>query len=287
MSRLKDFLKKRPGVWQMRKLIDDVSRISKTGQFATRIQQETFVSQLLAEPRYQDPKRLARYGAQVYSQHDEDGMIEEIFRRIGVTSRVFAECAVGDGLENNSTYLLMKGWSGFWFEFKDAAYQAIQRRFWRPIDEGRLRVAKEFMTMESAADAFRRAGVPVEFDLLSLDIDRNTSFLWRGLAEFRPRVAVVEYNASIPASEEWEIEYDARAVWNGSLYFGASLKALERLGRELGYALVGCEITGTNAFFVRQDLVGDAFSAPYTAENHYEPPRYFLTRTVGHRRGFG
>jgi hypothetical protein len=54
--------------------------------------------------------------------------------------------------------------------------------------------------------------------------------------------------------------------------------------RKLGYALVGCELCGTNAFFVRTDLVGEHFCAPFTAENHYEPPRYWLARRDGHPR---
>ena len=29
-----------------------------------------------------------------------------------------------------------------------------------------------------------------------------------------------------------------------------------------------------NSFFVRDDLLGDHFAAPYTAENHYEPQRF-------------
>jgi hypothetical protein len=48
------------------------------------------------------------------------------------------------------------------------------------------------------------------------------------------------------------------------------------LGNRKGYALVGCNITGANAFFVRRDLVQDRFCARFTAENHYEPPRYSL-----------
>ena len=53
----------------------------------------------------------------------------------------------------------------------------------------------------------------------------------------------------------------------------------------MGYALVGCDLAGTNAFFVRDDLVGDRFVAPFTAENHYEPVRYPLLHRRGHRRG--
>ena len=92
----------------------------------------------------------------------------------------------------------------------------------------------------------------------------------------RPRVVIVEYNAGLPPTYSWKIPYDPKAygfnpMGNGN---GASLKALEELGAEKGYSLVGCTLTGVNAFFVRNDLLGDHFAAPYTAENHYEPFRF-------------
>ncbi|MFC2140648.1 hypothetical protein ACFLQ1_02885, partial [Candidatus Auribacterota bacterium] len=70
-------------------------------------------------------------------------------------------------------------------------------------------------------------------------------------------------------------------------YYNASLKSLELLGNENGYNLVGCNFTGTNAFFIRKDLVGNLFLEPFAAETHYEPARYYLIRTNGHRRDFG
>ena len=48
---------------------------------------QRFWAELLTQPRYADPKRLLRHGFKVYSQHDEDGIIQEIFRRIGVSQR--------------------------------------------------------------------------------------------------------------------------------------------------------------------------------------------------------
>ena len=72
-------------------------------------------------------------------------------------------------------------------------------------------------------------------------------------------------------------------MWDGSQNFGASLRALEILGSGLGYSLVGCDLTGINAFFVRTDLVADHFAAPLTSDNHYEPQRYQLTHRRGHR----
>ena len=63
-------------------------------------------------PQLQRDKCLARHGFKVYSQNDEDGIIEHIFREVGVKSRHFVEIGVGNGLTNNTLYLLLKGWTG-------------------------------------------------------------------------------------------------------------------------------------------------------------------------------
>jgi hypothetical protein len=232
-------------------------------------------------PRYADPRRLLRYGFQVSSQNGEDGMIHEIFRRIGSGIRVFVEVGVGDGHENNTAFLLAQGWTGVWIDGNDSFVDVIQKR--ADLQGGCLRFAVSFVSKESIAGLFGELQVPKEFDLLSLDIDQNTYYAWEGLTEFRPRVVVIEYNATIPPDVDWKVHYDPHRSWDGTNNFGASLKAFENLGRRQGYCLVGCDFLGANAFFVRQDLVADLFAAPYTADNHYEPPRYALLHRRGHR----
>src|SRR5579871_5719441 len=84
-----------------------------------------FWADLLAQPRYAEPKRLLRHGFKVYSQHDEDGIIQEIFRRIGATSRSFVEFGVETGVECNTAKLLVDGWRGLWIEANAQSCQAI------------------------------------------------------------------------------------------------------------------------------------------------------------------
>ena len=45
--------------------------------------------ELANHPRYSDPKRLLMYAKQINSQNGEDGVIHEIFRRIGRTNKHF------------------------------------------------------------------------------------------------------------------------------------------------------------------------------------------------------
>lgn len=71
--------------------------------------------------------------------------------------------------------------------------------------------------------------------------------------------------------------YKADHVWDFTDYCSASLSSLTNMMREKNYCLVGCNITGVNAFFVRGDLAGDGFLQPFSAENHYEPARCRMT----------
>ncbi|MGH9405184.1 MAG: hypothetical protein ACRD3D_05010 [Terriglobia bacterium] len=241
--------------------------------------------ELLARPRYGDPKRLNRHEHKVFSQTGEDGIIAEIFRRVGVTNRVFAECAPGDGIENNTLYLLTLGWKGCWIESKLENVVRIAAVCKNKIDDGSLAVQQQSVTAENIESLFDNACLPLEFDLLSIDIDGNDFWVWKAIERFRPRVVVIEYNATFPPACDWVMEYDVGAVWDGTCNFGASLAALTRLATGKGYKLICCCVAGTNAFFVREDLVGDRFLGPFTAEAHYEPPRYYLiSRRAGHMR---
>jgi len=243
------------------------------------------IQELLAQPRYQDPKRLNRFEAKTYSQAGEDGIIQEIFRRIGTTNRFFVEFGSGDGTENNTVLLLTTGWRGLWLEADPAMVRRIGSRFAREIREQRLKGSQAFVTAENIESLFAAANVPSEFDLLSIDIDLNDYHVWRSLNRYRPRVVVTEYNGVFPPGVDWHVDYDPRGAWDGTSRAGASLTALERLGRQKGYRLVGCNLGGVNAFFIREDLVGERFAAPFSAEHHYEPQRLPLQmRRAGHPR---
>lgn len=299
-------LKTNPGV---RKMVDRMPRnvkvglrrlLDRAGERGTQRERlagelsslNTMLAHLIYEraaesPRAQEPKRLLRHGFKVYSQHDEDGITEEIFRRVGCTNKFFVEFGVGDGLENGTTYCLLKGWQGFWIDGSAICVDAIETNFQPFIAPGRLKVRYSFITAENIEQLFEEAGVPQEFDLLSIDIDNNDYWVWKAIRRYSPRVVAIEYNASFKKTVSCVVPYSPTTIWNHTNYFGASLKALEGLGMEKGYRLVGCNYTGVTAFFVREDLVGDNFAAPFTAENHYEPPRYFVRMPNGHPPGFG
>jgi hypothetical protein len=281
---VKKFYRKLPLVRELLEIRNSLGFLTSQALVHSAILREQFFRELLSTPRYADPRKLNRYEHQVFSQNGEDGIIAEIFKRIGAKNRSFVELGVGDGLENNTAFLVMQGWKGGWVESSADCVTAIQREFRQPLEARQLKLLHSFITAENVTSLVERLELP-ELDFLSIDIDRNTSHVWRTLGKLRPRVVAIEYNATFPSDVAWEIPYDSQRTWNRTACFGASLKTLESIGKERGYALVGCDFSGTNAFFVREDESLSKFAEPFTAENHYEPPRYWTVRGA-HPRGF-
>ena len=277
-----------------------ISKIGKggasNGAQEERLRLATSVAQLeghrrvlLESARNADDRRLLKYGYRVYSQSDEDGILHEILRRIGEGGRKFVEIGAGDGLENNTVFLLIQGWRGVWIEGSSRKAASARKHHEAEIAEGRLQVTQQYATAANIDETIKRLA-PGELDVLSMDIDGNDYYVLGAIQSVAPRVIVAEYNAKFPPDVPWVMEHNEAHRWDSTDYFGASLKALDILLSGRGYLLVGCNLLGTNAFFVRKDLVRDPpFCAPFTAENHYEPARYFLLQVFhsGFPAGFG
>lgn len=246
------------------------------------------LNHLYHNEKYLGNKRLNRFEYQVFSQYGEDGIINEIFRRLQVYNGFFVEFGVENGLECNTTNLLLKNWRGLWIEGSDTFYNAVQKIFSKDIGCQRLKVSNNYVTPDNIELILKESYVPEDFDLLSIDIDFNDYYVWDAIVSYRPKVVVIEYNATFRPDTEYVVKYKDNG--NGgdfSSHFGASLYSYELLGQKKGYSLVACSFSGVNAFFIRNDLLNDNFEFPYTAANHYEPCRYFLYTKHGHRRNWG
>ncbi len=234
--------------------------------------------QLLEEERRKSPELPILWGHKAYSQHDEDGILQEILRRVGITSRTFLEIGVGNGVENNTLFWLKQQWQGAWIEGAHENVAFIRQAFAPATETGRLHVTHAMVSAKNV-DALI-SSTPLagrEIDLLSIDIDGNDYYVFEQLQIIRPRVVVIEYNAKFPPPARWRIPYSPDFVWDGSDWFGASLESMNALFERRGYSLVSCNITGSNAFFVRKDLLNGHFPCIGDMRALYQPPRYYLT----------
>jgi hypothetical protein len=186
---------------------------------------------------------LSKYEKKVYSQNGEDGVLEKIFDLINPTNKFFVEFGCGNGSECNTRYL--RQFHGFDGLLLDSNYESNLT----------LNLHKEFITKDNINILFQKYNVPLEFDLLSIDIDGNDFYVWNSLIEYTPRVVVIEYNAAHLPDEDKVILYDEKFRWDRTNYFGASILAYYRLGGKKGYSLVYAENSGVNIFFIRDDIL--------------------------------
>lgn len=223
-----------------------------------------------------DLRRLEHFGFKIFSQSDEDGIIEEIFNRIGTTSRIFVEFGAETGDENNTRYLLEQGWTGLWMEALGQYADAIRSGQKRRIESGQLKFIETAVTAENINDLILSAGIKGEIDFLSIDIDGNDYHVFEAIDVIQPRVICLEHNHCCPPPIDWIMPYNPNHRWvSGSPEYGASIVALEKLAHSKGFILIGCGLYSANGFYVRADLVDEQkFSAPFSASRFFNPLDY-------------
>jgi len=242
-----------------------------------------YYESLRTDAAKQSAKSLIAFGQKIYSQNDEDGIILEIFNRIGTTNKVFVEFGVESGLECNTRALLFCGWRGLWIEGRVQCVQTMHQQLPNIISTGQLSALHAFITRGNINELISSKIPEKEIDLLSIDIDGNDYHILSAITCIKPRVIVIEYNAKFPPPMQYCQKYNENHRWNGTDDFGVSIDYLDKTLNEKGYKLVACTLTGSNAFFVREDLLEDMFHEPCNAMHHYQPARYFLHGlTSGH-----
>jgi hypothetical protein len=210
-------------------------------------------------PGHGDLADLTPFELRVFSQNGEDGVLGEIVRRTGAPGRFFVEIGAGDGIECNCAALAdLAGWRGLFIEGSAVGMDPLRRKY-DPIP--RVQTLEAMVTPETVDALLTAQGVPEEPDVFSVDVDGSDYWIWRALERHRPRVVVVEYNASLPPGRRL-VQPSDKGPWDGTDFYGASIDAFVALGAEKGYRLVHCDLTGANAFFVRDDLPGDYLDQP-------------------------
>ena len=201
---------------------------------------------------------LSDHEFRVHSQWGEDGIIQYLIRRVTVARPVFIEFGVQDYSEANTRFLLTNNnWSGLIFDGSAGAIASVQRDpiYWRY----NLKAAQAFITRENINSLIESHGLSGEIGLLSVDIDGVDYFVWEAITVVQPAIVIAEYNARFGPERAVTVPYDAgfqrSRAHHSNIYYGASLAALVGLGKRKGFAFVGANSAGNNAFFVRRDLL--------------------------------
>ncbi len=194
----------------------------------------------------------------VFSQFGEDGILQYLIRRTGIGPelRTFVEFGVETYEEANTRFLLINdNWSGLVIDGSPASIARVRESsiYWR----NGLTAIAAFIDADNINQLIGDNGFRGEIGLLSVDIDGNDYWVWDRINVVNPVIVVAEYNSVFGPDHAVTIPYDPGFVRGKAhyshLYWGASLKALSLVAERKGYALVGSNSAGNNAFFVRRD----------------------------------
>ncbi len=259
---MKQFLRK-----IIRKLFKPViNKLPSTTREIRKIRQEIIKNRILiVQSRIREFQKISQISClkevefQVFSQWGEDGVIQYLISHLDIPNPAFVEFGVENYVESNTRFLLMNNnWRGFVLDQNRKNISYIQKSdlYWRY----NLTAKCAFITKDNIWNLIREAGFEGDIGLLSIDIDGNDYWIWEAIPStlISPRIVIIEYNSVFGNKNAISIPYRddfrrAQAHYS-HLYYGASLKALWWLGKRKGYVFIGSNSTGSNAFFVRQDV---------------------------------
>ncbi|WP_146131524.1 hypothetical protein [Merismopedia glauca] len=188
---------------------------------------------------------LLNYRHNVTSQTGEDGVLREIFRRLNISHGWFVEFGAWDGKHLSNTFsLLSSGWKGVEIEGDKARVQDLMLT----AEEypGQIIPIEAYVEIEGDRSLdllLAKTPTPVDFDLLSIDIDSYDWQIWNSLKNYNPKVVLIEINGHIPPGIEHIHNHKmSSSSWTSTL----------KLGQSKGYSLV---CFTANMMFVRNDYV--------------------------------
>jgi hypothetical protein len=200
---------------------------------------------------------LSDAGFKVYSQFDEDGILEWLLQRIPTSSRKFVEFGVENYLESNTRFLLKnRNWRGLLMDSSSDYVDFIRKDeiYWRH----NLTAHCNFVTPHNINELLKKYDFIDKIGILSIDAGGMDYWIWKAIDIAIPDIVICEYNAVFgdmyPLVIPYQKDFISKNIHSSGLYLGASTGAFEKLAFEKNYILIGSNIGGNNIFFVRKEL---------------------------------
>lgn len=184
-----------------------------------------------------------------YSQSGEEGIIEEMLRRIGIEKGFFVEFGAADGIMfSNTRFLAARGWNGVFIESDPKLFPKLLENCMKLPN---LLCLNEFVssnraagrTLDEIADQYF---LDREIDVLSIDID-GLDYLILEELQRQPKIICIE------SSGYWHPLMDKRIPDEiASRNLGQPLSVAIEIARKKGYEPV-CFLL-VNLFLVKQEF---------------------------------
>jgi len=189
-----------------------------------------------------------KFRKNIFSQNGEDGVLEEVLKKINISRDGWCcEFGAWDGKVGSNTFNLVKN-----YNFKAVYIESDKKKF-KDLEKTQKKypnifainkaIEKNVNSSNSLERVLENTEIPLDFEILSIDIDSYDLDVWETLEKYRPKIVVIEVNSSIkPGIIQRHNESNQ----------GNSFSATVNVGKKKNYTLI-CH-TG-NCIFLREDLI--------------------------------
>lgn len=140
---------------------------------------------------------LCQYRKNVFSKTGEDGVLEHLLFLLGINKGWCCEFGAWDGKRYSNTFNLIKnrGWKGVMIEADPEKFEALQKtqsEFPKniiAIHEVVHYLPGKGRTLE---DILSQTPIPLDFDVLSIDVDGPDYHIWKNFTGYRPKIVIIE-----------------------------------------------------------------------------------------------
>lgn len=208
-----------------------------------------------------------------FSQWGDDGFIQYLIAQLEAIDPSFVEFGIKHYRESNTRLLLLNNnWRGLLMDGDPVYVEELKQDqiYWKY----EISAGPHFITVDNINDILYQYGFVEEIGLLHIDIDGNEYHIWQAIHVAKPTIVILEYNSVFGPGVELTVPYrqdfDRTQAHHSNLYYGASLAALVALSEKKGYAFVGCNSNGNNAYFIRRDQLPETIKELGVSEGYVE-----------------
>ena len=212
-----------------------------------------------------DPRYLLNYRNGEYSLEGEEGILEYIVNKIPKNERdnFIVEFGACDGIvfSNSLHFIKNLNFEAIEIEPDEIQFESLVKNM-KPYN---VECIKTFVTKyeDNILDNSNKH-VPINFDILVMDVDNNDIHLWETIKKYKPKILMVEINNTLLPTEDKVAQYDAEFIFGKH---GSSIKSMTEVAQKKGYKLI-CNIS-CNAIYIDAKYYNLFFKNDYHVEDFY------------------
>jgi hypothetical protein len=194
-----------------------------------------------------------KYSHNVYSQNGEDGIIDELLKKLEIDNGWVCEFGAWDGILFSNTFnLVEKNFKAVFIEADNNNYKDLLKTVEKYPNIIPINAFVDYSDTDNSLDnLLGKTKIPINFDVLSIDVDSYDYQIWKSFKKYRPKIVVIEVNSGSHVDFN-NLEH----IHTPTKYQGTALAPMVNLGLEKGYSFV-CH--GGNAIFIEDDFLKSRF----------------------------